>query len=98
MKSQPFNVFHDGIYILHIFLLGVGIVEAEVTDAAVILGNAEIDANSLGMTDVQVAVRFRRKTGLYAPVVLSLLQIVFDNLFNKIETLLVLLHDGIFCF
>ena len=63
-ESQPFNVFLDGFYIFGIFLLGVGIVKSQVADATKFLRSSEVHANSFGMSNVQVAVRFRRESGL----------------------------------
>jgi hypothetical protein len=58
------DVFLDGIHILHVLLGGVGVVETQVANAAVVLGDAEIQAYSLGVTYVKVAVRLRRETCL----------------------------------
>ena len=53
-------------------LLGdrVGVVEAHVADAAVILRHAEVEADGLCVTDMQISVRFRRETGADARRVL----------------------------
>ena len=64
VKTQPADVLLDGMDELDILLAGIGIIEAQVAHGAevgVFLGYAEIEANCFGMTDVQVAVRFRRK-------------------------------------
>jgi hypothetical protein len=53
----------DGVDVLLLFLLGVGVVEAQVADAAVVLRQAEVQADALGMADVQVAVGLGREAG-----------------------------------
>ena len=47
--------------VLLLFLLRVGVVEAQVADAAVVARQAEVQADALGVADVQVAVRLGRK-------------------------------------
>ena len=45
-------------------LLGrVGVVEAQVADAAEVAGQAEIEADALGVADVKVPVRLGREAG-----------------------------------
>ena len=84
VEAQPVDVFLDGVYILCVFLHGVGVVETQVGLAAVLLCQSEINADRLGMADVQVAVGFRRKTGLDGGV-LALAQALLDNLFKEIQ-------------
>jgi hypothetical protein len=46
-----------------LFLLRVGVVEAQVADAAVLLGEPEVEGDALGVANVQVAVRLGREAG-----------------------------------
>ena len=62
LESQPLDVLLDGIYIFDIFLDRVGIVVTEVGLTAIFLRQTEIQANALGMSQMQVAVRLRRET------------------------------------
>ena len=62
--DEPIHVLDDGIDILDLFLGRVGVVHAQVADAAELPGDAEVEANALGMADVQVAVGFGRETGM----------------------------------
>ncbi len=55
--------FDDAVDVFLLFLLRVGVVETHVADAVIIAGEAEVEENALGMTDMQVAVRFRREAG-----------------------------------
>src|SRR5208282_5839956 len=52
---------HDRIDVFLLFLAGIGVVKAKVAFAAVILGSPEVETDRLGMADVQVPVRLRRK-------------------------------------
>ncbi len=69
-EAQPLDVFLDGVDILDVFLGRVRVVEAEVADAAPLLGDAEVQADGLRVSDVKIAVRFRRKPRRHAPMVL----------------------------
>ena len=66
LEAQPLDVFLNGFDVFGVFLDGVGIVEAQVAQAAVFLGQSEIDAYGLGVAYVQVAVGFGRKAGVHA--------------------------------
>ena len=63
IKSEPAHVALDGVDIFLRFLGRIGIVVAQITVAAEFLGHAEIQANRLGVPDMQVAVRLRREAG-----------------------------------
>src|SRR5581483_2959765 len=54
--AQPLDVGADRVDVLDLLLLGVGVVEAEVAAAAVLLGDPEVEADRLGVADVEVAV------------------------------------------
>jgi len=61
LEAQPLHCLDDRVDVFLLFLLGVGVVEAHVTDAAVGLGEAEIQADGLGVAVVQVAVGLGRE-------------------------------------
>ena len=84
LEAQPFDVFLDGIYIFRILFGGIGIVVTKVGFAAIFLCETEVEANALGMPQVQVSVGFRRETG-HDRIHFSLGQIPFDNLFQKVQ-------------
>ena len=83
-KAEPLHVFADGIDVFHIFLGRVRVVEAEVRKAAELLGSAEVQADGLGMANVNVAVRFGRETRQHV-IALAGLEVVNDNVLNKIR-------------
>ncbi|MPM93206.1 hypothetical protein SDC9_140342 [bioreactor metagenome] len=72
-KAEPAHVLHDGIDVFDILLGGVCIVKAQITCAVVFEGHAEVDADGLGVPDVQVAVGLGRKPRLQARILLHVL-------------------------
>ena len=63
VKAQPLHRVDDGVDVFGVFLLGVGVVKAQVAHAAVVTRQAKVDADALGVADVQVAIGLGRKTG-----------------------------------
>ena len=64
VEAQPAHVLLDGIDVLLLFLFGIGVVEAQVGFAAELVREAEVEADSLGVADVEVAVGLGRKARL----------------------------------
>ena len=60
-EAQPRHRIEDGIDVFLLFLFGVGVIEAHVAHAAVIARQPEVQADALGVADVQVAIGFGRK-------------------------------------
>ena len=54
----------DGVDVLDVFLERVRVVEAQVADAAALLRDAEVQADALGMADVEVAAGLGAKSGV----------------------------------
>ncbi|VTR69198.1 conserved hypothetical protein [Desulfosarcina cetonica] len=86
VKAQPVDILHDGVHIFHVFLGGVGVVEAQVASPMIGLGHAEVQADRFGMADVQVSVGFGRKSGGHPSVVFMGFQIRFDNGLDKMAS------------
>ena len=63
VEPQPADVGLDGVDVLLLFLGGVGVVEAQVAAAAELPRDAEVEADGLGVADVEVAVRLGGKAG-----------------------------------
>ena len=63
IEAEPAHVALDGVDIFLLFLGRIGVVEAQVAVAAEFLGDAEIEADRLGVADMQIAVRLRREAG-----------------------------------
>jgi hypothetical protein len=64
LEAEPADVGLDGIDVLLLFFFRVGVVEAQVGLAAELVGEAEVDADGLGVADVEVAVGLGGKAGL----------------------------------
>ncbi|CAM5192384.1 hypothetical protein CDEN61S_01506 [Castellaniella denitrificans] len=63
VEAQPAHHVDDGVDVLVLFLFGIGVVEAQVADALVVARQAEVQADALGVADVQVAVGLGREAG-----------------------------------
>ena len=63
VEAEPAHVALDGVDIFLLFLGRIGVVEAQIAVAAEFLGDAEIEADRLGVADMQIAVRLRREAG-----------------------------------
>ena len=68
VEAQPADILLDGLDVLHLLLHRVGVVEAQVALAAEFRRDAEVNANGLGVADVQIPVRLRREAGVDAGV------------------------------
>ncbi len=79
VEAEPLHVFHDGVDVLGFFLLGIRVVEAQVRMSAEFVGESEVEADRLGMADVEVSVGLGRKAGLHAAAVFIGLQVVENN-------------------
>ena len=64
IEAQPVNILLDSIDELGILLSGVGVVKAQVAKAAVLFCGAKINAKSLAVADVQIAVGLGREAGV----------------------------------
>ena len=89
-EAQPLDVLFYVFYIFRVLLHGVRVVEAQVAHAAVFLGQSEVDGNRLGVSNVQVAIRFWWETRLNASAVLAGSQVVNHYLFNEAHRLFLL--------
>ena len=83
-ETQPADVFHDGQHEVLVFLQRVGVVEPQVGAAAELPGDAEIQADRLGVPDMQVAVGFGWKAG-HDLLVLAGLQVLDDDVPDEVR-------------
>ena len=84
--AQPAHRVLDRILVFDVFLDRVGVVEAQMAHAAVFCGQAEIQADRLGVADMQITVRLRRKASDHSPSVLVGVQILGNDLPKEIRT------------
>jgi len=83
LEAEPLRRVLDGVDVLLLLLDRVGVVEAQVADAAVLPGEAEVEADRLGVAEVQVAVRLGRKARDDA-LVLARGEVRLDDLADEI--------------
>jgi hypothetical protein len=79
------DVTLDGVDILLLLLNWVGVVEAQVTAAAVLLRYTKIQTDRFGVPDMEIAVRLGRKTGHHLRSAPGL-QISIDDVADEIAT------------
>ena len=84
MEAQPLHVFHDRLDVLRLFLRGIGIVETQVGMPAKLVRQPKIQADRLGMANVQIAVRLRRKARLHPPLKFIGLQIFQNDVADEV--------------
>ena len=63
VKTEPPDIALNRVDIFLLFLGWIRVIEPQVTAAAKFLGYAKIQANRLGMPDVEIPIWFRRKAG-----------------------------------
>jgi len=96
VEAQPVDILLDGVHIFGVLLGRIGVVHAEVAQAAEFFSRAEIDGQRLAVADVQIAVRLRRKTGVdLLALKLSARRDVFQN---KCVNEIFRFHDPAFFF
>ena len=88
LEAEPLDIFLDGFYVFHVFLGRVSVVETEITYSTITGCNTKIQANSLGVSDMEIAVWFWRETGLYSISILTFAEVFLYGLFNEVQTLL----------
>ena len=82
VEAQPFYIGFDRIYIFCIFFHRIGIIKTQVAFAVVALCQAKIQADGFGMSHMQIAVWFRRESGVY--FFRSIGDIFINNCLNKV--------------
>jgi hypothetical protein len=83
VETEPAHRVDDRVDVFLLFLSRVGVVEAQVAHAAVVAREAEIEADRLGVAEVQVPVGLRREARAHA-LVLAAGKVVLDNLADEI--------------
>ena len=91
VKTEPADVILDGVDVLHVFLGRVCVIKSEVTSAAVLFGQPEVQTDTLDVSDVKVTVRLRRESGddgvVGEPVVR---EVILNDLLDEVERTLFL--------
>ena len=77
VKAKPLDVLLDSVNILNVLFCWVGIVHTEVADSAELFSRAKVNADSLCVADMQIAVRLGRKASMN---LFTLKSAVFGNI------------------
>ena len=88
VEAEPIDILTDSIDVLDVFLRGIRIVEAEVTHPAVLLCDAEVHADGLGVPDVEIAVGLWWEARLDASIILPGTKVALDDLLDEVQALL----------
>src|SRR5436309_10805966 len=86
VEAQPAHVPLYRLDELQLLSLGVRVVVTEMTDPAVLQGQAEVQADRLGVADVEVAVGLRGETGDDPPAVPAGGAVAFHLLADEISS------------
>jgi hypothetical protein len=78
------NALARGIHILDLFLGRIRVVHAQITNAAELAGDTEVQADALGMADVEIAIRFGGEARVDARV-FPLGNVLGDDVADKIR-------------
>ena len=89
LKSKPGHVFGYRLHVLLALLDLVGIVKTHECLAAILLSDAKVESNTLGMPDMQIAIRLRWKAGNDTIRQAVVLTIFVNFLTNKVPGLLI---------
>ena len=49
MKTQPLNVFFDGVDVFVVFFFGVGVIETQVAQTIINISQTEVQADGFGV-------------------------------------------------
>jgi hypothetical protein len=82
-ESQPADVLLNGQRVFIGFLFRIGVIEAQVASALIVLRQPEIQADGFGVANVQIAVGLGRKSG-GDDAMLARGQIVFNDSTDKV--------------
>src|SRR3954454_8630865 len=85
-ESEPRQIVDDRTGELDVFGVGIRVVESQIAHTAEVRGDPVVDADGLGVTDVQVAVRFGWKAGLHATTEVAGLDVGLDQVADEIES------------
>src|SRR5574340_1181827 len=86
VETQPSDGIAYRIDIFLLFLFRIRVIEAQMAHAVIIAGQAEIEADALGMADMQVAVGFGRETCFDPAMPLAGAVVFFNNAANEIRS------------
>src|SRR5204863_9313580 len=84
LESEPLHIARDRLCVLLFFLRRIRVVETEMTTSAVFIRDAEVEADRFRVTNMEIAIRLRRKSR-DDNVVPPFAEIVLDDLAHDFE-------------
>ena len=72
------DIVFDRFHVFDVLFDRIAVIEAQVAAAFEFGGDPKIEADGLGMADMQIAIGLRRETGGHPPIVFSCF-LIFDN-------------------
>src|SRR5262249_56015806 len=84
-EAGPGHVLVDRVDVRDVLLGRVGVVEAQIAGTAVLVGDPEIQADRLGVADMEIAVRLGWKPRRHPAVMLSAGNVVGDDGADEID-------------
>ena len=85
--AQPGDVLLDGSHEVGPLRLGVGVVEAQVAGAAELGGQVEVQADRLGVADVEIAVGLGGESGLHPAIEGAIGDVLADQAADEVAAL-----------
>src|SRR5205807_1057008 len=85
VEAEPLHILLDRFDILGFFFFWIGVVKTQIRVSAKLVGESKVEADCLGVADVQVSVRLRRKARLHPAAVLVRLQVVENNVAYEVR-------------
>src|SRR5215470_3283898 len=86
IETQPSDRLFDGVFVLDVLFHGVRIVKTEMANAAILCGEAEIEADGFGMPDVKVAIGLWWEASNHSPAILAATAVLHDDLTQEIRS------------
>ncbi len=86
VEAQPVDIPLDGLDVFHVFGFRVGVVEAQMADAAKLLGHAEVETDGFGVADMEIAVGLWRKAGCHPAAIATACGITGHNVADKVHS------------
>jgi hypothetical protein len=83
VEAEPVDVFLHRLDVLYILFSGVGVIEAQIAQSAELGGDAKVQADGLGVANVQIAIRLRREARMNAPTIFPSLHVFSNDLPDK---------------
>ena len=86
VEPEPLDILDDGLHVLVLLLHRVRVIEPQIAQSPVLLGDAEVEADGLRVSDVQVAVGLRREACVHSTFVFVGSVVLVDYLADEVAS------------